>query len=88
MIIEIVIVVLVSIPSIIYAFRKIRKVKACCCSCEQDVQPDNQQENQPENTAEKLSLMQTLINRFTPRKSVAVIQSKTDVKLEMSQNQP
>ena len=88
MIIEIVIVVLVSIPSIVYAFRKIKKAKVGCCSCEQDVQPDNQQENQPENVAEKLSLIQSLINRFTPRKNVAVIQSKADIGLEMSQNQP
>ena len=81
MIIEIVIVVLVSIPSIIYAFRKIKKAKVGCCSCEQDVQPDNQQENQPENVAEKLSLMQMLIQKFTPRRNAAVVQSKPDVGL-------
>ena len=81
MIIEIVIVVLVSIPSIIYAFRKIRKAKIGCCSCEQDVQPDGQQEVQPENVAEKISLMQMLIQKFTPRKSssATVVQSKPDV---------
>ena len=79
MIIEIVIVVLVSIPSIIYAFRKIRKAKVGCCSCEQDVQPDNQQENQQENVAEKLSLMQMLMQKFTPRRNAAVVQSKPDV---------
>lgn len=79
MIIEIIIVVLVSIPSIIYAFRKIKKAKVGCCSCEQDVQPDNQQENQQENVAEKLSLMQMLIQKFTPRRNAAVVQSKTDV---------
>lgn len=85
MIIEIVIVVLVSIPGIIYAFRKIRKVKACCCSCEQEVdiekQPDGQQENQQENVAEKISLMQMLIQKFTPRRNAAVVQTKPDVGL-------
>lgn len=77
MIIEIVIVCLVSIPSIVYAFRKIKKAKVGCCSCEQDVSQNEQ--SQPENVDEKLSLIQTLINRFTPRKNVAVIPSKADV---------
>ena len=79
MIIEIVIVCLVSIPSIVYAFRKIKKAKVGCCSCEQDVSQNEQQSQIPENEAEKLSLIQTLINRFTPRKNVAVIPSKADV---------
>ncbi len=72
MILEIVIVCLVSIPSIIYAFRKIKKARMGCCSCEQDVQEDKMEnQNQPENVAEKLSLMQMLINKFTPRKQLS-----------------
>jgi len=76
MILEIVIVCLVSIPSIIYAFRKIKKAKMGCCSCEQDVEADTKNENQPENIAEKMSLIQMLIQKFTPRKAVAVVQSQ------------
>jgi len=71
MILEIVIVVLVSIPSIIYAFRRIKKARMGCCSCEQEVDEEKvgENQNQPENVAEKLSLMQMLINKFTPRKA-------------------
>ena len=64
MILEVVIVILVSIPSVIYAFRKIKKMKMGCCSCEQDVDEnvvDNQQ-------TEKLSLLQMLVAKFTPRR--------------------
>jgi hypothetical protein len=77
MIIEIVIVCLVSIPGIIYAFRKIKKAKMGCCSCEQVVDvEENKNESQQENITEKLSLMQILVQKFTPRKNVAVLPSQ------------
>jgi uncharacterized membrane protein len=85
MILEIVIVILVSIPSIIYAFRKIKKVKSCCCTCEQDSEPEKINENRNQSNETTQTLMQYLINKFTPRKNINLPNSSKN-EIEISQN--
>ena len=78
MIIEIIIVCIVSIPTIIYAFRRIKKVKSCCCSCEQSAE-EQVDKTQPNSDSVNSTLMQYLINKFTPRKVPISVTKDKDV---------
>lgn len=69
---EIIILVLVIISSLGAIFKNIKKIKSCCLTIETKENNDNQ----PQQEAGNLSLLQILINKFTPRKQSPITQSE------------